>query len=146
MAHRSVQELAGTRAAIGFGSLLVIAALLAASCSGSAGSPLSAVGAPVKEPAAAATLVPAPAARDGALGSTNSGTTGGGTAQRGASAPDGSGPLIVRTGQLDLQVADIEAAIRAAESAVTAVGGYVAGSQRSGDADKASASVMFRSA
>lgn len=144
MAHRSVQELAGTRVAIGFGSLLVIAALLAAGCSGSASGPLSAAGAPVQEPAAAATPVPAPAARDNSLGSTNSGTTGGGTAQGGASAPDVSGPLIVRTGQLDLQVADLEAAIRDAESAVTAVGGYVAGSQRSGDADKASASVMFR--
>ena len=52
--------------------------------------------------------------------------------------------LAVGHGQLDLQVADLEAAIRAAESAVTAVGGYVAGSQRSGDADQASASVMFR--
>jgi len=146
MAHRSVQELAGTRVAIGFGSLLVIAALLAAGCSGSASGPLSAAGAPVQEPAAAPAAMPsaAAAARDGLLGSTNSGTTGGGTAQSGASAPDVSGPLIVRTGQLDLQVADLEAAIRDAESAVTAVGGYVAGSQRSGDADKASASVMFR--
>ena len=146
MAQRSVQELAGTRVAIGFGSLLVIAALLAAGCSGSASSPLSAVGAPVEKPAAAPAAMPSAAAfaRDGVLGSANSGTTGGGTTQGGASAPDGSGPLIVRTGQLDLQVADIEAAIHAAESAVTAVGGYVAGSQRSGDADKASASVMFR--
>jgi hypothetical protein len=146
MAQRSVQELAGTRVAIGFGSLLVIAALLAAGCSGSASSPLSAVGDPVSGQAAAPAAMPsaAAAARDGAFGSTNSGTTGGFTTQGGASAPDGSGPLIVRTGQLDLQVADIEAAIRAAESAVTAVGGYVAGSQRSGDADKASASVMFR--
>jgi len=144
MAHRSVQRRAGTRVAVGFGSLLVIAALLAAGCGGSASSPLFAAGAPVSGPAAAATLAPAPAALNGELGSTNSGTTGGGTAQGGSSALDGSGPLIVRTGQLDLQVADLEAAIRAAESAVTAVGGYIAGSQRSGDADKASASIMFR--
>ena len=86
----------------------------------------------------------ASAARDAELGSTNNATTGGGPAATAAPAQDGSGPLIVRTGQLDLQVADLEAAIRAAESAVTAVGGYVAGSQRSGDADQASASVMFR--
>src|SRR5450759_4131597 len=113
MAHRSVQELARTRVALGFGSLLVIAVLRSAS------GPLSAVGAPVQEPAAAPAAMPsaAAAARDGLLGSTNSGTTGGGTAQSGASAPDVSGPLIVRTGQLDLQVADIEAAIRDAESA-----------------------------
>src|SRR5450756_1534420 len=103
--------------------------------SSSASGPLSAAGAPAQEPATAPAAMPSAvaAARDGLLGSTNSGTTGGGTAQSGASAPDVSGPLIVRTGQLDLQVADLEAAIRDAESAVTAVGGYVAGSQRSGD-------------
>ena len=146
MAHRSVQKLAGTRVAIGFGSLLVIAALLAAGCGGSAaGSPLAFGSAVDGQPAEAPAAMPtgAPAAREGDLGSTNSGTTGGGAATAGG-APDGSGPLIVRTGQLDLQVADLEAAIRAAESAVTAVGGYVAGSQRSGDAEQASASVMFR--
>src|SRR5450759_5095739 len=113
MAYRSVQELAGTRVVIGFGSLLVIAALLAAGCSGSASGPLSAAGAPAQEPATAPAAMPSAvaAARDGLLGSTNSGTTEGSTAQGGASAPDVSGPLIVRTGQLDLQVADIEAAI-----------------------------------
>jgi len=142
MAHRSVQELAGTRVAIGLGSFLVIAALLAAGCSGSASSPFSAAGGTVLERAAAPAAMPSAAASisDEATGSGKGGLM----AQNGASAPDGSGPLIVRTGQLDLQVADIEAAIRAAESAVTAVGGYVAGSQRSGDADKASASVIFR--
>jgi hypothetical protein len=142
MAHRSIQGRAGTRVTIGFGSLLVIVALLAAGCGDSASRVFSGAGGAVSEPVPAATSAPAPAARDGALGSTN-GETGGGTAP-GGGAPDGSGPLIVRTGQLDLQVADLEAAIRAAESAVTAVGGYVAGSQRSGDADRAVASVMFR--
>jgi len=147
MALRSARGRAGTRVAIGFGSLLVIAALLAAGCGGSASSPLfAATGGPVDgQPAEAPAPVPsaaASAARDAALGSTNGGT-GGGTATSGG-APDGSGPLIVRTGQLDLQVADLEAAIRGAESAVTSVGGYVAGSQRSGEADQASASVMFR--
>jgi hypothetical protein len=147
MALRSARGRAGTRVAIGFGSLLVIAALLAAGCGGSASSPLfAATGGPVDgQPAEAPAPMPsaaASAARDAALGSTNGGT-GGGTATSGG-APDGSGPLIVRTGQLDLQVADLEAAIRGAESAVTSVGGYVAGSQRSGEADQASASVMFR--
>ena len=142
MAHRSVQELAGTRIAIGFGSLLVIAALLAVGCSGSASSSLSAVGGPVGGAAAAPAAMPSAAAStpNEATGSDKGGVT----AQGGSSVPDASGPLIVRTGQLDLQVADLEAAIRDASSAVTAVGGYVAGSQRSGDADKASASVMFR--
>lgn len=54
------------------------------------------------------------------------------------------GPLIVRTGQLDLQVTDLEAALTAAEQAVSAAGGYVASSQRQGDKDSASASVTYR--
>ncbi len=145
MAHRSVQGRAGTRVAIGIGSLLVVAALLAG-CGSAASNPLSTTGGPVSgQPEAAPAAMPSAAAlsaRDGALGSANGGTGTTGTTQ--ATTPDGSGPLIVRTGQLDLQVADMEAAIHAAETAITAVGGYVSGSQRSGDADKATAIVMFR--
>ena len=145
MAHRSVQGRAGTRVAIGIGSLLVVAALVVG-CSGSASNPLSTVGGPVTgQPAEAPAAMPSAAAlstRDGAFGAANGGTGTTGTTQ--ATTPDGSGPLIVRTGQLDLQVADIEAAIHAAETAITAIGGYVSGSQRSGDADKATAIVMFR--
>ncbi len=63
-----------------------------------------------------------------------------------AAANDGttSGPLIVRTGQLTLQVAVLDDAIAAADKAVTAAGGYVAASQRQGDGDSASATVTFR--
>ncbi len=147
MANREIRGRARTRVAIAVGGLLVSAALLAAGCGSSAASPFSAVGGPVAEPSAAA--APAAAARDQALGSTNAGAAGGttpsvGTGPGPVGAPDVGGPLIVRTGQLDLQVPDLDTAIRDAESAVAAVGGYVAGSQRSGEADAASASVMFR--
>ena len=145
MAHRSVQGRAGTRVVIGIGSLLMVAVLLGG-CGSAASNPLTTVGGPVSgQPAEAPAPMPsaaASAARDGSFGSANGGTTTSGGAD--VAAPDGSGPLIVRTGQMDLQVPDLEAAIRSAEAAVTAVGGYVSGSQRSGDADKASASVMFR--
>ena len=145
MAHRSVQGRAGTRVAIGIGSLLMVAALLGG-CGSAASNPLTTVGGPVSgQPAEAPAAMPsaaASAARDGSFGAANGGTTTTGGTE--VAAPDGSGPLIVRTGQMDLQVADLEAAMRSAEAAVTAVGGYVSGSQRSGDADKASASVMFR--
>jgi hypothetical protein len=145
MAHRSVKGRAGSRVAIGIGSLLMAAALLAG-CGSSASNSLSTVGGPVTgQPAEAPAAMPSAAAlsaRDGTFGSANGGTTTTGDTQ--ATTPDGSGPLIVRTGQLDLQVADIEAAIHAAETAITAVGGYVSGSQRSGDAEKATAIVMFR--
>lgn len=53
-------------------------------------------------------------------------------------------PLIVRTGQLDLEVGDLEEALAAAEAAVAAAGGYVAASERSGDAERASAMVTYR--
>ena len=144
MAHRSGQRGAATRVAIGICSLLVIAAMLAG-C-GSAAS-ISTVGGPVSgQPAAAPAAMPsaaASAAQEGSFGAANGGATR--TADSTAvAALETGGPLIVRTGQLDLQVADLEGAIRAAEAAVTAVGGYVSGSQRSGDADKASASVTFR--
>ena len=125
----------------------MVAAMLAAGCGASAslstaGGQLS--GQPAEAPAAMPSAA-ASAARDGAFGPANGGTIGGDTPTgSGATAPESSGPLNVRTGQLDLQVTDLEAAIRAAESAVTAVGGYVAGSQRSGDAERASASVIFR--
>lgn len=149
MAHESILARAGSRVAGGFGSLLVVAALLVAGCGSSASSPLTAAGAPESDLVPATTAAPAPAVRNGAFGSTSDGTAAGGSAGGPidvgvASVPDASSPLIVRTGQLDLQVADLEAAIRNAEAAVAAVGGYVAGSQRSGDADRASASLVFR--
>ena len=125
MAHRSGQRGAATRVAIGIGSLLVIAAMLGG-CGSAASGPPSTVGGPVSgQPAEAPAAMPsaaAAAAQDGTLGAANSGAarTASGA---GVAALDTGGPLIVRTGQLDLQVADLEGAIRAAEAAVTAVGG-----------------------
>jgi hypothetical protein len=54
------------------------------------------------------------------------------------------GPLIVRTGQLTLEVADLEKALADAQQAVVAAGGYVAASQRLGTDETASASVTYR--
>ncbi len=146
MAHRSGQRGAATRVAIGIGSLLVVAAMLGG-CGSAASNAASTVGGAVPgQPAEAPAAMPSAAAsvaQDGSFGTANGGSTR--TADgTGVAALDTGGPLIVRTGQLNLQVADLEGAIRAAEAAVTAVGGYVSGSQRSGDADKASASVTFR--
>jgi hypothetical protein len=88
---------------------------------------------------------PSPASRDSAFGSLqNAADASGSIATAGGTLPDVGGPLIVRTGQLDLRVADLDAAVSAAERAVAAVGGYVAESQRSGDGDQATASVIFR--
>ncbi len=129
----------------GFGSLLATGLILLAGCSSAASSPTSAEGGPGVEAAPAALAAPSPASRDSAFSALqNAADASGSIAAGGGAVPDVGGPLIVRTGQLDLRVADLDAAISAAERAVTAVGGYVAGSQRSGDGDQATASVIFR--
>ena len=134
-----------------FGSLLVTGVILLAGCSSAASTHASAAGVPELGAVPAATAVPAAmaapstASRDSAFGSLqNAADASGSIATGGGAVPDVGGPLIVRTGQLDLRVADLDAAISAAERAVAAVGGYVAESQRSGDGDQASASVVFR--
>ena len=113
MAQPGVQKPAGARLAFGIGSFLVIAALLAAAC-GSAAGTLSTVSGPASgqageapAPAAMPSAAASAASRD-ALGSANDGTTLGGVKpDGGTTAIDTTGPLIVRTGQLDLQVADL---------------------------------------
>lgn len=149
MWHERSSGHAWARAVIGLGSLLVVAALLVSACGNAANSSVGGTvgsdGVTASEAAPAATAAPAEALREAALGPLGGGATAASPTIAGNGSPaDLGGPLIVRTGQLDLQVADVEGAIQDAESAVTAVGGYVAGSQRSGDADRATASVIFR--
>jgi len=52
--------------------------------------------------------------------------------------------LIIKTGNLTLQVAGIDAALAAATQKIDALGGYISGSQRNGDDESAYASVTFR--
>jgi hypothetical protein len=65
----------------------------------------------------------------------------------------GSGPvldairpdlLIIKTGTLDLEVGALGAALDEASSKVAALGGYVSGSEQSGDGDSAGATVTYR--
>ncbi len=65
----------------------------------------------------------------------------------GASAPivaTNQGNVIIKTGQLSLQVTDIDRSVSAAQSAVTSAGGYVSSSNRSGSDQYATASITFR--
>ncbi len=117
--------------------LVAAVALLLVACGGGASIP-STVGSGVGEgdPAEAPPLAPA--------GDDKLGSEADGTAYRSNAFALFDGPLIVRTGQLDLEVTDLDKALSAAQAAVAAAGGYVAGSQRQGDDDRASASVTYR--
>ena len=52
--------------------------------------------------------------------------------------------LIIKTGEITLQVDDIDAALNAATRVIDSLGGYASGSTRSGTGDDASASITFR--
>ena len=56
----------------------------------------------------------------------------------------GTSSLIIKTGQLDLQVSDPEGASAQANGVVTAAGGYTAASSRSGAADSLNISITYR--
>ena len=67
--------------------------------------------------------------------------TGGQVADANAIAPE---LLIIRTGQLTIEVGDLDAATAAARERVVAAGGYVSGSDQTAGGDDASAAVTFR--
>jgi hypothetical protein len=111
------------------------AVVLLAACSSAAG-PIGDVGGPIPGATAGPALN---ADTKGELPATENG---------GASAPDGDTSqgdrLIVRTGQLSLQVTDLDAALADAARRIEALGGYVAASERSGEDENASARVTYR--
>ena len=81
-------------------------------------------------------------------GSANGATGGAGSGTSGPVADAAAAPvqalLIVRTGELRLEVADLTAALRDGEAAVLRAGGYVSGSSRTASAVDASATVTYR--
>jgi hypothetical protein len=70
------------------------------------------------------------------------GSAGGG--QIAAAAPVPPDLLIIRTGELELEVADLPAAVAAARRIVADAGGYVSASEESAAGDDATASVVYR--
>ncbi|HEX3264030.1 MAG TPA: DUF4349 domain-containing protein [Candidatus Limnocylindrales bacterium] len=52
--------------------------------------------------------------------------------------------LVIKTGEITIQVGDIDAAVSAATRAIDGLGGYVSGSSRSGGNDDSTATVTFR--
>lgn len=88
----------------------------------------------------------------------NQGQTGSGGSTGGGSTGDATGGgqkvaivdvarpdlLVIKTGTIDLQVADVARAVDAAIREVQAAGGYLSGSEQSGEGDQVSASATFR--
>ena len=52
--------------------------------------------------------------------------------------------LVIKTGTLELQVEAVDAAVSAAEAKITALGGYVAGSEQIGEGKQVSATITYR--
>jgi Domain of unknown function (DUF4349) len=81
----------------------------------------------------------APAARPagGSTGSSNSNTN---------TVLDAARPelLIIKTGTLELQVEAVDAAVTAAAAKITALGGYVSGSEQVGAGEKVTATITYR--
>jgi hypothetical protein len=82
-------------------------------------------------------------------------TAGSGTGESGNSGVDDGGQvadaaarppelLIIRTGQLEIVVPDLHAAVAAADERVTAVGGYVGSSDETASGSESKASVVYR--
>lgn len=121
-------------------ALLAAGALVLGACGGSSSILPSAAGdveaPPVEAPA------PLPGADGVGWGNFEDSSTG--RSEADAATVPGGGPLIVRTGHLSLEVAVLDEALADAEAAVTAAGGYVAASERSGDGERAAASVTYR--
>ncbi len=84
-------------------------------------------------PSAAASAAPYPAAEPGGVSS-----------QPGGPVAAPADLLVIKTGTLALQVKAIDATLADAGAKITALGGYVSGSERSGDGESAVASVTYR--
>lgn len=91
--------------------------------------------------ATAAAAIPAPAAAGGDMGQVVDQSQPGQPDQ--AIAPLDAA-LIVKTGQLSLEVTDLDKAVTQAQSAIVGLGGSVNSSNRSGSGDYAAASVTYR--
>ena len=81
---------------------------------------------------------PESAGRDGAAGEDGTTDDGGPAAE----APDGA--LIVRTGSLELEVADLDAALAQARAVIATAGGYVSASEELDDGERRSAVITYR--
>ena len=117
---------------------LLLIAIFVAACGGMAAGP---AGAPVN-PGSGLSGQPQSGGEDNSSGGETDGEQSGG--QPRAYALGQADLLIIKTGTLVLQVEGIDAALTAASQQITALGGYISGSERAGDGEFEQASVTFR--
>jgi len=114
---------------------LLAVLLLVAACGGGAAAPiLSTVGSAVDGQSGGDGGVPMP-------GLAYEGGSSDGRTVLDAARPD---LLIIKTGTLDLQVKAVDEAVTAAAVAITALGGYVSGSEQTGDGEETTATITYR--
>jgi hypothetical protein len=122
------------------GALLAVVVVVAACGGAAAPQILSTVGSAVDAGRAGA---PVPATGSGSGSGSQTGNVGGGQV---APVLDAARPdlLIIKTGTLDLQVKSVNDGVAAAATKIAALGGYVSGSQQTGEGDQVNASVTYR--
>jgi hypothetical protein len=118
-----------------------------------AGILVAACGSAALAPAGGTAASAAPAYPAASTGSYTGGGNGNGDDLDGDGQPDDpdvpnaapqTGPLIIKTGAVAIQVDDIDAALATANRSIGELGGYTSGSDRSGDEKSAQASVTYR--
>jgi uncharacterized protein DUF4349 len=142
----SMARIGGPGSAI-LATVLISLAIVACGSAGTAAGPVASGGSYLGAPAA--TAAPALPGDDTTAGQAGDGSgandgNGDGTAGQVVHQLNQPGLLIIKTGTLALQVEAIDPAVADASLKVTALGGYVAGSERSGDGDADRASITFR--
>jgi uncharacterized protein DUF4349 len=107
---------------------------------------LAACGSSAAAPAAgsAAGTAAGTAARDTAAPSAAAGAVGEPAGQNGDAAAFKDGAKIIRTGSLQLEVADVRAAVTSGRSAILGMGGYIGASQQYSDGDNIVATISYR--
>ncbi|HEY8990116.1 MAG TPA: DUF4349 domain-containing protein [Candidatus Limnocylindrales bacterium] len=130
------------RRIVGFLLSVCTVTVLAACASGSASAPMAAAGGPTSAGAAAASAAPAPrdAANSGSASGSGSNVVGG----NGDQVAIVDSAKIVRTGSLELQVADVTKALTGGREAMAALGGYIGSSQQQRSGDQTVATVTYR--
>lgn len=121
-------------------ALLTLIALVAAACASGASAPnraLDKLGSGTGSPAEGGGVdTVGPVAQPAASAASSAG------AGNGAVTP--SDLLVIKTGTLALQVGSIDDSLSAASAKIGALGGYISGSQRSGDGESAVATITYR--